>query len=268
MVKDILNQPHGGAFEAITLRVMQSESIKAERLLDEMSNTPEGRVDVRRYLETLEDVGIIKRSKDILKLGECPVLKEWDKDDTTFSLYFKVQLLSKIVQSKDAEIHYFAEFLRLLFNQQIIQNSNFKGSLEENLRKALKSAGISVTGGEGLGGIVDFVQQFLRYFRITHKTSDIVIITVPSDLLILIMQMRLKDINKEFTGIYSELLPGIDSTYLPIFTKLNGDELLPSFQARFVDRNILGSFKFVNTPDGGKELMFGNKAYNQIKGMK
>jgi hypothetical protein len=265
MVKDILDQPHAGTFEVITLRVIQSESIKAERLLDEMSNTVEGRTDVRRLLETLEDLGIIKRSKDILTLGKCQVLTEWDKKDATFSLYFKVELLSKIIRSKDIEIRYFAEFLRLLLNQRIIQNSKFETLLEEYLRKAKKSVGSSVIDGEVLGGKIGFVQQLLRYFKITQKTTDVVIITIPSEILLLIIQMRLKESNKEFTGIYSELLPGIDSTYLPIFTKPKGDELLSSFQARFVERRILESFDFVNTPDGGKELMFGNKAYNQIR---
>jgi hypothetical protein len=265
MVKDILSQPHGGIFEVLIQRVMQLGSIKYEQLLDEMSNTPEGRSDVRRYLETLENLRIIQRSKDIITLGNCPALSLWNQTEETFSLHFKVELLSKIVQSEEVEIHYFAEFLRLFFNQRHIEASNFESVLEEYLRKSKKIAGIRVTDDEALSGIKDFVQQFLRYFKFIQKTSDVVIITIPSEILNLIIQMQLTDCGKEFTGIYSELLPGIDRRYLPIFTKSKGDELLLSFQVRFNDRSVLQSFEFVNTPDGGKELMFGNTAYNQIR---
>ena len=265
MVKDILSQPHGGIFESICQQVMGVGSIKTEELLNKMSNTPQGRADLRRYLDMLKDLRIVQVVENSVSSGECPVIEKWDQDESTFSNYFKVELLSKIVQSKEPEIHYFAEFLRSLFNQTIIDNSKFDSYIEEELRKAKKNEGISIPEGEGLKGILDFVQQFLRYLKLIQKTDNTVIITIPASMFTLIIEMALSDINQKNAGIYSQILPHINERYLPVFTKFEGDELLRTIEFRFNDRRILDSFNFVNIPDGGKELIFRNTPYNQIQ---
>ncbi|MEM2111083.1 MAG: hypothetical protein QXX08_04300 [Candidatus Bathyarchaeia archaeon] len=258
---DILDQPRGGILETVVLYLKENKDACSEDLLiDKMTGSIEGKSYIARYvIDLLEAVGIIQVRNEEIHLEQCPVLERWTDTTKPFDIYFKIELLSKISQSKDPYIGYFGDALRLLFDLGLFERSK----LEESLREARKNRGIPVSPGEELGGKIQFCEAFLRYFNMLQKVVNSYSIHVPRIILTTTISLALEDIDKPSVKIYSELLNHIDRNYLPVLNRKE-NRILKSIYAALNNQTLMSSFRFAYVPDGGQTVTLNNKEYNSI----
>jgi hypothetical protein len=262
MPVDILDQPRGGILETVVLYLQESEKQPVDSLVDKMARSDEGRKYFERnVLDLLEALGFISIEDGKLHLKDCRVISRWHERYKTnpFDTYFKVQLLSKILSSRELQIRYFGEVLRKIFDC----DSFTLVDLEQVLREVRGNVGIPVSAGEELGGKVDFCLQFLRYFPLVFKTGNNFQALVPRSLLGTIFSLALDDIGKPSVRLYSELLDYIDRNYLPTLDR--GEErVLRVVYKTMCNVDFVNLFRLANVPDGGRTVTLAGKDYNAI----
>jgi len=262
MVTDILNQPNGGIFEVMCQHLIKCKSIKREEFISHLTYTDSGKKDIQRYLEILIAAELIRNNNDIIQIGDIPLLSQWDGSDPTFTSFFRAELLSKIMSASNPNIRYFQGVIRRLFDEKQVKEDH----LEVIVRESKKEAGIEVPSGEHLGGQMDFLKQFLRYFRFTLKIGDVHLVQLPADMLHVVMEYLISKKPNKSLNLYTELFPAIDKEFIPIIKNHSTGDLLPIAEHRVMDPRIKLHFHFCVIPDGGRMLVIGNKQYNQIKG--
>lgn len=258
---DILDQPRGGILETtIYYLYKKGSSCSIDSLTEKMTGSKEGeKYFSANVLDLLEAVGFTEVKNDEVYLSDCPILERLP-EEMPFEKYFKIELLSKIMLSKEPTVRYFGDVLRKLFDQE---ESFDKATLEETLRECRGNRGIPVSPGEELGAKLDFSIAFLRYFNLVQKLGNFFIIFVPRDTLKLIFSFAMEDLDKPSVKLFSELFEQIDKNYIPIlFRKEN--RILNAVYQTLKNKDFMESFNFANVPDGGRTVLLTNKEFNAI----
>jgi len=258
---DILDQPRGGILEATALYLYKSGSFcSIDSLTNKMTGSDDGKnYFMRNVIDLLEAAGLAEIKDEEICLKDCQALKRWPEKTKPFEMYFKVELMSKIVRSKNPYVGYFGDVLRKLFDLSTFDTT----MLEESLRESRRNRGIPVSEGEELGGKMDFCATLLKYFNMIQRIAGSFNIYVPRDFLQTIISMALEDINKTSAKLYSELLDHTDRNYLPVLNRKE-NRILDAVHRTLNTEEFVGFFKFANVPDGGRVVRLVNKEFNAI----
>ena len=226
-----------------------------------MSGSDEGRKYIQsNCLDLLQATNIIEFNEKTIFLKTCPILEKWKKSDNVpFEDYFKIELLSKIVQSKNPYVGYFSNLLGDLLDFKTFDTAK----LELSMKEARLTRGIPLSGAEELGGKIEFYPQFLTYFHMIQRIGNNWVIYIPRKLLKLIFSLAIEDLNKPCIRLYNELFEHIDSKYLPILNKKE-TRLLNRILFTINNPVFLDFFNFSDVPDGGRIVILNNKEYNAI----
>jgi len=177
-----------------------------------------------------------------------------------FETCFKVEFLSKIMQSREPNVRYFGDVLRRLFD---LREPFDTALLEEVLRESRGNRGVPVSPGEELGGKIDFCVALLRYLNMVQRVDSFHMVFVPRVLLQVAFSIGLENINKPSVKFYSELLDYIDKNYLPVLNRKE-NRVLDAVHRTLSNEEFISSFEFANVPDGGRVVLLANKEFNAI----
>jgi hypothetical protein len=260
---DLLDQPRGDILERLVYYLYKNGGIYSrDSIIEKMTGSKDGEEYLERnVIGILEAADVLYTDGDgKLKLKDLHVIKRCPSiDSTTFGLYFKIELLSKINLSKNPNIVYFSDFLRKIFDNSMIANEE----VEEILREVRRNRGIPVAEGEELAGKRDYCITFLKYLNLIQQIGRNYMICIPRDLLKTVISIALQDINKTNIKLYSELFEYIDKNYIPVLDRREG-RLLTAFYNAMNKEEIITSFNFAHVPDGGRDIQLRNRWFNAI----
>jgi len=261
MSVDILDQPRGGILETVALYLYKNGgNYPLNSLIKKMTGSDEGKeYFLRNVLGILEATDFIQVEREEVSLKDCFILRKWPEKIKSFEICFKIELLSKIMKSKNPRIRYFGDLLRKLFDLNDFDETD----LEKTLREARRERGIPVSEGEELRGKIEFCIAFLRYFNMIQQIYFKYQMYVPREFLRAIFFISLEDINKPNIKLYSELLKHIDTNYLPVLNVAE-NRVLNAVYRTLNNEEFIHLFNFANVPDGGRTILLANKEFNAI----